>query len=262
MRVAHITVSILLSVCPASANADPKKKGLFGVPIFGVEGKPAAEAEELEDSQIELAQWLTEIGFDRYNGTDFLRKLDENLAYDSIADMTDLIEDDEFDQVGMTREDAIKIQKAAEREMMLRFLKSLDQGNHEEPDFFTKQVDKLIEMGYDEPDDLVDLEFEEVRELGFSESDLKQIVAYADEYDARALLETIITTFRDQDNKLRFVDKQQIKNMIEELIDAAVDDLTDLAHLEHSDVPGIPHDDFRALQSDPRVRAHARKVEL
>lgn len=255
---------VLLLLCAHGASGGKVKKALFGA-IFGEEEeKPHREkqpGEGLDPEQLELQEFLKEIGFPQYASTEFINELDDELAYDCIEDLTHIIADDEYDDLDITREEAMTMQDKARRRLLQEFLASVPVPEGEAADLYAKQLDVLIEDGYDEPDDVADLDFDEAKELlGLDQDHAAILINHADEYEARALLQLIIETHKDAAGVKPFASEATWRPMVETLVKAGVRTLADLAKLVA--VPGLAAEDLARLQSDSRVRHHGVKQEL
>merc|ERR1719329_1218159 len=110
MRTSSFASVLLLLLCVEEVCGGRVKDALFGS-IFGGTSKSKSDIHTDAD-QAELIEFLREIGFGKYASNEYIEKLDDELAYDSIEDMTHLVADDEYSEIGMDREDALQIQKA------------------------------------------------------------------------------------------------------------------------------------------------------
>ena len=218
-----LVVLAAASLLASAADVKGQNK-FFGVPIFNgkkqaADGGAAATSEDGED-QTELAAFLTNLGFAKYASREFLDKLDDELAYDSIEDMTYILDDDEYAEVGMSKEDATTIHEAAQREMLRRFLAAVPVEAGMEPGGFVKHLDKLYAAGYEEPEDLEDIEEEEASELGLTLAEVKILASRAEEHEARELMTTMLVTYRDSDGTNPFKDEEVWRPMVEALVAA------------------------------------------
>jgi hypothetical protein len=262
---AVLVVLAAASLLASAADVKGQNK-FFGVPIFNgkkqaADGGAAATSEDGED-QTELAAFLTNLGFAKYASREFLDKLDDELAYDSIEDMTYILDDDEYAEVGMSKEDATTIHEAAQREMLRRFLAAVPVEAGMEPGGFVKHLDKLYAAGYEEPEDLEDIEEEEASELGLTLAEVKILASRAEEHEARELMTTMLVTYRDSDGTNPFKDEEVWRPMVEALVAAGCETLQDVGHLSSGEVTGLSDENLAKLQGDPRVLAHTRKQEL
>jgi len=242
-----------------------KEKGMFGVPIFGVGGKSPElrhDQDHDEEDRKELAAWLTDLGYAKFATKEWLDKFDEELAYDSIEDMTYLMDDDEFTEVGMDREDAVKIEAAAKRHIMNQFLVTVPVLQGSKENLYTNLVEKLLAAGYDEPDDVADMEEDEFGKFELTPKEAQHLIDQAEQYDARELLTTFLSTYRDETNEQIFRPKDVMQPMLEDLLAAGVEGFSDIVKLTKADLKVISEKDLAKLQSDPRVLAHSRKQEL
>lgn len=179
--------AVLLLLAVSDVFGGKVKQALFGS-LFGSKKEHMHADSSLADAeQAELIEFLRANGFGKYAGKDFIEKLDEELAYDSIEDMTTLVADDDYKEIGMPHDDAVQIQKLARREMLKRFLASVPVPKGEESGLFSQHHESLITAGYDEPDDVADLEEDEAERMGISLEHAKILTTYAEEYEARLL---------------------------------------------------------------------------
>lgn len=176
--------------------------------------------------------------------------------------MTHLVADDDYTEIDMPREDALQIQKLARREMLKRFLASVPLPEGGPPGLFDKHLEALITAGYDEPDDVADLEEDEAERMGITLDHAKILVGYAEEYETRLLLHIILTTHVDASGGTIFSSEAVWRPIVDALVKAGARTLEDVAQLTSADVPGIDTEHLVALQNDPRVIQHTHKQEL
>ena len=262
MRLAR-TIPLLLLLLPDTACGGRVKQALFGS-IFGSKKGDHfhADSRAADKEQAELVDFLRANGFGKYAHKDYIEKLDEELAYDAIEDMTHLVADNDYLEINMPHDDAVQIQRLARYEMLKRFLSSVPLPKDAEPKLFTQHLDALIAAGYDEPDDVADLEEEESEAMGISQEHARILTTYAEEYETRLLLHVIITTLTDASGGLPYASEAKWRPMVDALIKVGVRSLKDVLDLTSAAVSGIAKDDLVALQNDPRVLRHAQKQEL
>lgn len=239
------------------------RQAIFGT-LFGSSKKEHAHADSAaaDAEQAELVDFLRVNGFGKYASKEFITRLDDELAYDSIEDMTHLVADDDYTEVNMPREDALQIQKLARREMLKRFLSSVPLPDGESPGLFDKHLEALIAAGYDEPDDVADLEEDEAERMGISLDHAKILVGYAEEYETRLLLHVILTTHTDANGRTPYSSEAAWRPFVDALVKAGARTLEDVAQLKSADVSSVAMEDLVALQNDPRVLQHTHKQEL
>lgn len=240
------------------------KSALFGG-LFGTKsghGSGHMDSAAADADQAELVQMLRENGFGKYAHKDFIEKLDEEIAYDSIEDMTHLVADDDYNEVGMPHDDAVQIQKLARRVMLKRFLESVPLSSGDAPKLYLDHLDALVAAGYDEPDDVADLEEDEAKGMGLTLEQFKVLVSYAEEYETRLLLHIILTTHVDASGHTPYIGEAAWHPFVDALVKVGVRSLADVAQLTSADVPGVATEDLVALQNDPRVLQHKKKEEL
>jgi len=244
------------------ANAGRVKQALFGS-LFGSKKDHVHTDSAIADAeQAELIEFLKMYGFGKYAGKEFIEKLDDELAYDSIEDMTHLVADDDYNEIGMPFDEAMEIQKLARREMLKRFLADVPRPSGAASDLFEQHLDALIASGYDEPDDVADLEEDEAERMGIDLEHARILTGYAEEYETRLLLHVIITSHTDPAGGTPYSTEAAWRPLIDALVKAGVRSLADLVQLTLSAAPSVAAEDLVALQSDPRVQMHAQKQEL
>lgn len=244
-------------------SAGKVKKAIFG-DLFGSEKHAHVDQALADAEQAELVAFLKKHGFEKYASDEFIEILDEELAYDSIEDMTHLVADEDYNEVDMPLEDAEKIQAAARREMMRRFLASvpLPITSEDSSEVYVKHLDPLIAAGFDEPDNVAELQEDEAVKMGIAKESVKILTTYAEEYETRLLLHVVLTTHLDASGHKPYSSEAAWRPFVDALVKAGVRSLSDLAQLTSADVPSIATKDLVALQNDPRVLQHTAKQEL
>jgi hypothetical protein len=102
-----------------------KKTG--GVPIMG--GKSTREhIPHTPAEKAELEKFLVDLGYVQYATPEFVTMMDA-LGYDSIEDLPNLAEEDDYEELGMPEKHAEKIQEAALKELLRRFLAAIPEGS-------------------------------------------------------------------------------------------------------------------------------------
>lgn len=76
----------------------------------------------------ELVKFLVDLGYVQYATPEFISKMDA-LGYDSIEDLPNLAEEDDYEELGMPEKHAEKIQEAALKELLRRFLAAIPEGS-------------------------------------------------------------------------------------------------------------------------------------
>ena len=104
----------------ASATAGRVRQANAGVPVQGLLGSQFDYRPD--EDQKNMVAFLKAQGFEKYTTKEFVVRLDEELACDSIEDLAILPEDEEYRELGITTEEAEKIGRAAQRELLRRFL--------------------------------------------------------------------------------------------------------------------------------------------
>jgi len=262
MRPAARLVSLLLLLlCAEHASCGRVRNALFGSGLFSSGRNAEGNGDYHTDAdQKELIAFLKAEGFGKYATKEYIAKMDDVLAHDSIEDMTHLVADDEYSEIGMEREDALHIQKAARREMLKRFLASVPLPEGKPADFYQQHLDALIKAGYDEPDDVADLDEEEAQGLGIDAEHINILVNYAEEYETRELLQVILVTLVDAKGATPYSAESAWRPIVDALVKAGIRSLNEVSQRES--VPGVPQEDLHRLQNDARLLQYAQKQEL
>ena len=120
-----LRVLLLLLACVSPSIAGPKK----GVPIF--DARKSTRGEHISHTaaeHAELVKFLADAGYAQYATPEFMRKMDE-LGYDSIEDLLVLADEGAHKELAMPEEHAEKIQEAALKELLRRFLAAIPEGS-------------------------------------------------------------------------------------------------------------------------------------
>lgn len=257
-------VACCMLMCLTDVSGARVKNAIFG--MFGSSRKSASQEHVHDAEQLEMIEFLTNHGFGQYANKEYVAKLDDEIACDSIDDLSHIIEDEEYDEVGMPREHAETIQKLARRELLKRFLVSVPLPEGAAPDLFTQHLGALIKAGYDEPEDVADLEEDEAAEmLGIRGENFKVLSTHAEEYYARELLQIILTSLVDTTttpHTTPYASETIWRPMMEMLVKAGVRNLGDLSQITATAVPNMAKEDLVRIQADPRVLQHTPKQEL
>ena len=93
-------------------------------------GKPTrgAHISHTPAEHAELVKFLVDLGYVQYATPEFVRKMDE-LGYDSIEDLPNLADDEAYEELAMPEKHAEKIQEAALKELLRRFLAAIPEGS-------------------------------------------------------------------------------------------------------------------------------------
>lgn len=237
--------------------AAPKEKPTK-VPIFGAHKPRSSErgVPHTAAEQAELAIFLKGIGYPQYATPEFIQKMDEQLAYDSIEDLAYMEEDDDMvTELGISTEDVEVIQEAAHKELLRRFLVDLPGGS------LVRHLDQLYEEGFEEIEDLEDLDENDVGGVeggvpGLSLEEIELLSEQAELHGARQLLTILLATI------VPFRDPAVHKPRVEALLAAGVRTFRDLGNLTAGEVAGLSDADLALVQSDKRVLAQMNKSEL
>lgn len=248
--VAALLVATLLA-------AEKHKHGLRGVPIFGAKSNPSHKLPHNVEAQAEMVAFLKELGYPQYATPEFVKRLEDEVAYDSIDDLAYLEDDEDYKQLGIPEDDAEKIQEAALKEMLRRFLRNLPSGSME------AHLDALYEAGHEEIEDLEDLDEEDMEDTGLTMEQITLLVDAATVHRSRLTLTVLHVTYRDEKGgPTPFRDPEVHKPMVEALLKAGVRTWVDVARAKPGSVPGLADADLARLQTDVRVVAQAVKSEL
>ena len=244
-------------------NAQPVEAGKVKSALFNMfgKGKDPKSADGIDADQQELMEWLQANGFAEFASKEWIDRFDEDLAYDSIEDLTHLVADDDYTELGIEKPVALKLQEAARKHMLKRFLAAVPLPPGAAPGFFDHLLEPLIAAGYDEPDDVADLEEDEAVGLGVKKEHHKALTSYADEYEARELMHVILVTYQAAEEQPNpFADEAVWRPIVNALVKAGVRSLADVSQL--SSPEGITKEHLTLLKNDPRVLQHASKQEL
>ena len=164
-------------------------------------------------------------------------------------------------ELGIDKEEATKMQEAARKHIMSIFLKSVPLPPGAASDAFEKLLEKLMVAGYDEPDDVADIELDEAEGLGIAKEHYKTLVSYAEEYETRELLQLVFETYEPAGKGPNpFAPAAVWKPLVEVLVKFGVRNLSDISNL--SPMEGLSEEHLVLLKGDSRVSAHATKQEL
>jgi len=116
--------TLLMLVAVLSPSIAGKKTG--GVPIMG--GKSREHIPHTPAEKAELVKFLVDLGYVQYATPEFISKMDA-LGYDSIEDLPNLAQEDDYEELGMPEKHAEKIEEAALKELLRRFLAAIPEGS-------------------------------------------------------------------------------------------------------------------------------------
>eukprot|EP00966_Prymnesium_polylepis_P171491 3964834-Prymnesium_polylepis.1 len=120
------------------ASAGRVRQANSGVPVQGLRGTRSPVKFSPDDDQAVMTAFLVELGFTQYATADFVSRLDEELACDSIEDLATLHDDEEYRALGISNEDAEKIGTAAQVELVKRFLLTIPHENGTMTGYYAK----------------------------------------------------------------------------------------------------------------------------
>jgi len=253
--------ALLLVLCAQLPPADGGKvKDALFRRIFGAE-KKAEHNKKFDAEQAELMAWLNAAGFSKYATEEWLEKFDEDMAYDSVEDMAHLVADEDYEELGIAKEEAIRLQEGARKYLMKKFLDNVPLSEGATRGDYTKLLEPLFAAGYDEPDAIADIEMDEARDLGIEKAHYKPLVTFSEEYEIRELLQVIFETYEPVAGvENPFASATVWKPMIDVMAKYGVRSLSDVSNL--SPMEGLSSENLAALKADPRVATHATKQEL
>jgi len=231
-----------------------------GVPVQGLRGRPYKFRGDSD--QVAMAAFLTAQGFAKYATKEFVARMDEELDCDSIEDLAMLHEDEEYGELGISTEDAEKIGKAAQKELVRRFLAAVPLPNGTLTGEYEKFLTVLWDAGFEEVDDVEDLEAEEAKELGMTAEEAQHLADKADEWGAKDIFVGLLYMFEEADGTRPFREESARSPVLDALLKARLRTLEDLGRAAATDVPGISAVDLAKLQASPRVLETLRKQEL
>lgn len=270
-RLLLAAAALLCLVHPAAARAS-LFRSLFGNEA-AKKGTVYSDAE-----QQEMAEWLASHGFGDYATKEWIEKFDDEAAYDSIDDLTQIVDEEEYTDLGMDRETAVKIQEAARKTMMEKFVRSVPLPEGAKPGVFDALlVDQLIAAGYDEPDEVVDLDEGEAAGMGIDNAHYKTLTTYAEEFEARELFRVVLQTYGLEQQVSKSGDAQKGSPdpnappnpfaseavqaaVVEGLIKSGVRKLEQV--LTAKPHAGLTEELLELLKADPRIAQQATKSEL
>lgn len=221
-------------------------------------GKSREHIPHTPAEKAELVKFLVDLGYVQYATPEFISKMDA-LGYDSIEDLPNLAQEDDYEELGMPEKHAEKIEEAALKELLRRFLAAIPEGSME------KHLDRFIENDYDEIEDLEDLDEDDAEELGLTAKEIEVLSHRAEMHVARTVVTWLLRTHRDRSqpsSEFPFREPAVYKPLLEALLEAGVTEVEDLAHLKPGQVAGLSDVDLAKLQSDPRVLETVNKAEL
>ena len=91
-------------------------------------GKPREHIPHTPAEKAELVKFLVDLGYVQYATPEFISKMDA-LGYDSIEDLPNLAQEDDYEELGMPEKHAEKIEEAALKELLRRFLAAIPEGS-------------------------------------------------------------------------------------------------------------------------------------
>lgn len=221
-------------------------------------GKSREHIPHTPAEKAELVKFLVDLGYVQYATPEFISKMDA-LGYDSIEDLPNLAQEDDYEELGMPEKHAEKIEEAALKELLRRFLAAIPEGSME------KHLDRFIENDYDEIEDLEDLDEDDAEELGLTAKEIEVLSHRAEMHVARTVVTWLLRTHRDRSqpsSEFPFREPAVYKPLLEALLEAGVTEVEDVAHLKPGQVAGLSDADLAKLQSDPRVLETVNKAEL
>lgn len=266
---AHRSRCVLFSVllwCATTVEAGRVRNALFN--MFGSKDKDTVksqsqhEGEGFDADQLELMDWFSATGFKQYAVKEWIEKFDDDISYDSIEDFVDLVEDLDHDVVGIEKDTAMKIQVAARKHVLNHFLSAVPLPPGAPADLYVGLLDKLIAKGYDDADDVADLEEDEAEDFGLKPEELKVLATYGEEWEVRQLFHFVMKTYEYAANGFTsnpFESESAWKPMVDGIAKSGVRNLADLYTVT---VTGVDKDLFELIKDDPRVRRHEGKQEL
>ena len=91
-------------------------------------GKSREHIPHTPAEKAELVKFLVDLGYVQYATPEFVSKMDA-LGYDSIEDLPNLAQEDDYEELGMPEKHAEKIEEAALKELLRRFLAAIPEGS-------------------------------------------------------------------------------------------------------------------------------------
>ena len=121
-----LRATLLVLVAFLSLSITGKKTG--GVPIMGGKSTRGEHISHTPAEHAELVKFLVDLGYVQYATPEFVSKMDE-LGYDSIEDLPNLTDEEAYEELAMPEKHAEKIQEAALKELLRRFLAAIPEGS-------------------------------------------------------------------------------------------------------------------------------------
>ncbi|KAL3925814.1 MAG: hypothetical protein SGPRY_003562 [Prymnesium sp.] len=202
------------------------------------------------------------VGFKEYATSAFIARLDDTLAIDSLDDLAAMYDDDEYHELGISKEDAAKISKAAQVEIVRRFLTEIPHANGTITGFYSRYAQALHDSGFEDVEDIEDIDDDDADELGLSKEEIRLLARKAEETQTRQTFRWLLTSYRDANGTFPFREEHVHSRMLEALISAGLRSLEDLGRMSANGVPGISQDELLQLQSAPLVLSELQKQEL
>jgi len=281
--------TLLASLCVLSDAATlVRKRDVLGVPVLGASpppsttnstagtDSPGSKKEEKSDAsmtplwvglprrkqnrqsgllspeQRELAEFLRQRGFDRYATVEYVMKLHSEVSVDSLADIAKIFETDDYRSVGMAIRDAATIQRAAILELLKRFLASVPPLGDAPMGVYEKYAQTLAYAGYQEVEDVADLDEEDAPEFGMTAADVVHLVKYANAEESRTAISRLLSKHRAANGMLAYGSLAEVSDITDAFVKAGVTTIERLGRLQKP-VPGIDDATLRDLQHDPVV---------
>jgi len=237
------------------------------VPIMG--GAKATADSDLSQDQAAMKEFLVKLGFEKYTTKEYMEMWDEEVAADSVYDLTSLMDDEEYTSMKeMTLEEARKIAIGARRTIVGEMFDSmeLEEGDRAKLKSITMKLVQSESVDW-ELDDVTELDDDEAESLGLSAEQNDMLAEAGERFVAFMLLSRFLRSFELPDGSKgpnSWVDRADDKAFIDCLYEGGVEDLTDLAHARLSDFKGdcVTADQLEELQAEPRIQHMMNKSEL
>ncbi|KAL1530381.1 hypothetical protein AB1Y20_001288 [Prymnesium parvum] len=249
---------VLLLASVGIAVKHVRKAKNTGVPVQGLHDPANASPDE---DQMDMVRFLMAHGFETFATKEFIERLDDDLAIDSIDDLASIQEDTDHLSLGISEETAARLSIAAQKELLRRFLSTIpDRKTNKETGVYAKLVDKLYDNGFTDVDEIEDLEDTDAETLGISADDAMYLSQKAEEWEARGTFIWLLSSFQDSNGSFPFREKSLLSSMLASMLAAGMRSLLDVKGA--TSVPGIPSADVAKLQRSPLIQELAHKQEL
>ena len=229
---------------------------------------PAAADPQYDADQRELLAFLRDNGFAEYATREWILKLDDVMDIDGVGELEELVDDlqesaddrKDWNKLGLDMAVATKLQAAARKYLMRKFLGEVPLPKGLAPGYFEDMLEPLLAFGYDQVDDIADIDAEDASEVGIEETHLAVLTKYGSEYGIRQELKDVLQTYASHSGSSEenpFAAKNVSKAVVDELVAGGVEKLADVWSFYPRGAASSER--LRLLKLDRRVRDAAAK---